>query len=258
MRTETLALLFGVATTAGWVDAIAGGGGLLTLPALLATGLPPTQALATNKLQGSFGAASASLVFLRRGHVVLSLVLPGVLVAALAAALGAHCVQFVDTRWLRALIPLVLIAVAAWFLLRPSFGAVAGRIRLAAPAFLLLAVPAIAFYDGMLGPGTGTFLALAGISLRGMNLTAATAQAKWLNLGSNLGSLAVFLLAGQVAWAPGLLMACGQMAGARLGAGMVIHRGGGLVRPVVIAVSLALSARLLWPAFQALTSLNRG
>jgi uncharacterized membrane protein YfcA len=246
VRTESLGLLFGVATAAGWVDAIAGGGGLLTLPALLAVGLPPTQALATNKAQSTFGAASASLFFLRRGQVRLGVVLPGVLVAALSAALGAHCVQFIDTGLLRRIIPVILILVALYFLVRPVLNANPGPARLSAPAFLLLAVPLISFYDGVLGPGTGTFLALAGITLRGMPATGATAQAKWFNLGSNLGSLAVFLVGGQILWTLGVVMALGQMLGARLGAGMVLKRGGSLIRPVVICVSLAMSARLLF------------
>ena len=240
-----LPALFLVSLLAGWVDAIAGGGGLLTLPALLAVGLPPTQALATNKLQGSFGALSSSLYFLRRGQVRLRVVLPGVLACGLAAALGARCVQYVDTALLRRLMPVLLISVAAWFLVRPKAGEGGGPARLTLPAYLLLAVPAIGFYDGMLGPGTGTFLALAGISLRGLPATGATAQAKWLNLGSNIGALAVFLLSGKIRWLPGLVMAMGQMIGGRLGAGTVMRRGAAIVRPLVICISLAISARLL-------------
>jgi uncharacterized membrane protein YfcA len=248
VRTEVLAALFGVSVAAGWIDAIAGGGGLLTLPALLLAGLPPTQALATNKLQGSFGAFSASLHFLRHGQIRLPTVLPGVLIAALAAGLGAQCVRYVDTGLLRRLIPILLILLAVYFLLRPGLAAASSRARVSLAGFFLLAVPAIAFYDGILGPGTGTFLALAGISLRGLSATGATAQAKWLNLGSNVGSLAVFLVARQVSWWPGLVMAAGQILGARLGAGLVMKRGAAIVRPLVILVSLAISARLLlWP-----------
>ncbi len=240
-----LVALFMVAVFAGWVDAIAGGGGLLTLPALLAAGLPPTQALATNKLQGSFGSLSSSLYFLHRGQVKLHAVLPGVMACALAAALGARCVQYVDAALLRRLIPILLISVAGWFLLRPQAGEGGGPARLSWPAFVLMAVPVIGFYDGMLGPGTGTFLALAGISLRGLPATGATAQAKWLNLGSNLGALAVFLFSGKIHWLPGVVMAMGQMIGGRLGAGTVMKRGAGIVRPLVICISLAISARLL-------------
>ena len=245
MRTELLATLFGVSAVAGWVDAIAGGGGLLTLPALLAAGLPPAHALGTNKLQGTFGALSSSLYFLRRGQVSLRTVLPGLVVAALAAGLGAHCVQYVDTQWLRRFIPILLIVVALYFLLRPGLAGANSQARLSLAGFVLLAVPAIAFYDGILGPGTGTFLALAGITLRGLSVTGATAQAKWLNLGSNIGSLLVFTLAGAVTWVPGLVMALGQVLGAQLGAGMVLKRGAAIVRPLVIVVSLAMSARLL-------------
>lgn len=237
--------LFGVAIVAGWVDAIAGGGGMLTLPALLSAGLPPAQALATNKLQGTFGALSSSLVFLRRGKVRLVQILPAVLVCALAAALGARCARAIDAQVLRHLIPLVLLAVAGWLLLRPGLGETAGAARVSWITWTLLAVPAIGFYDGLLGPGTGTFLAVAAISLRGMTATQATAQAKWLNLGSNLGALTMFLLAHQVRWWPGLTMAAGQIIGARLGAGIVLERGAAIVRPLVIVVALALCARLL-------------
>ena len=248
MNMQLVMVLFGVATAAGWVDAIAGGGGLVTLPALLMAGLPPTLALGTNKLQGTFGSLSSSLYFLRRGQVVLRYVLPGVVISALAAALGAHSVQFVNTHLLRRGIPFLMILVAAWFLFRPLFGKSASAdrpARLSLTAFFLCAVPVIGFYDGILGPGTGTFLALAGMSLRSLSMTHATAQAKWLNLGSNVGSLVVFLFAHQVAWLPGLAMALGQILGGRLGAGMVMRRGSAIVRPVVIIISLAISARLL-------------
>jgi uncharacterized protein len=242
---ELLGLLALTAGVAGCIDAIAGGGGLLTLPALLGAGLAPVEALATNKLQGSFGTASATLRFLRHGAIDLRALAPAALLSFAGAAGGSRLVSGVDPGALARLLPLLLVAFALYFLLSPRVGDLPSRRRISLPAFGLLAGAGIGFYDGVFGPGTGSFFALAFVALLGCGLREATAGSKLLNFASNVASLAVFALGGHVAWTIGLAMAVGQWGGAWLGAHLVIRHGARLVRPLLVAVSLLLSVRLL-------------
>lgn len=242
---EVLVVLAAVATAAGFVDSIAGGGGLLTVPALLAAGLAPTAALATNKLQSSFGAFSAALNYTRRGAVRPRDLGPAVAATFVGAALGTILVQQVDTDALETVLPYLLLALAAYVLLGPRIGDVEARPRVSARGFAASAAPGIGFYDGFFGPGTGSFFAVAFVSLRGMELTRATAHTKVLNLTSNVAALLFFVLGGKPVWVVGLAMAAGQFLGARLGSSLVLARGAGLVRPVLAFVTIAISIRLL-------------
>jgi uncharacterized membrane protein YfcA len=242
---ELLGLLVVVATVAGCIDAIAGGGGLLTLPALLWAGLPPVEALATNKLQGSFGTASATLRFLRHGAIDLRALGPAALLTFAGAALGSWLVGRIDAGALARLLPVLLVAFALYFLLSPRVRDLPSRRRLGLPAFGVVAGAGIGFYDGVFGPGTGSFFALAFVALLGYGLRQATASSKLLNFASNLAALLVFALGGHVAWTLGLAMAVGQWIGAWVGAHLVIQHGARLVRPLLVVVSLLLSIRLL-------------
>ena len=243
---EILAALFGVGLLAGFVDAIAGGGGLLTLPALLWAGLPPAQALATNKLQSSFGSFSAALKFTRGGEVRPRAMAVMIACTFAGSAAGAVLVQRLDPGFLRSVIPVLLIGIAAYLLVSPRAGDLDARQRIGEPAFALLAGTGIGFYDGFFGPGTGTFFAIAFVSLLGHNLRKATAHTKVLNATSNLAALLFFLLGGHIQWAVGLLMGAGQCLGAQLGAQLVIRNGAGLIRPMLVAASIAITAKLLW------------
>lgn len=234
-----------VATAAGFVDSIAGGGGLLTVPALLAAGLPPTTALATNKVQSTAGACTAAVTYTRGGAVEPRRLGPPVLTVLLGSATGTLVLTRIDTARLEALLPWLLLAVAAYVAARPRLGEVATAARLRPRTYTLTVAPAIGAYDGFLGPGTGSFFALSLVGLRGHDLTGATAMTKVFNLTSNLAALAVFALAGAPAWLLGAAMAIGQALGARLGARTVLRRGAGLVRPALVVVSVALSVRLL-------------
>lgn len=242
---ELLGLLVLIAGAAGCIDAIAGGGGLLTLPALLWAGLPPVEALATNKLQGSFGTASATLRFLRHGAIDLRALGPAALLTFAGASAGSWLVARSDPGALARLLPLLLVAFALYFLFSPRVGDLPSRRRLGLPAFGLLAGAGIGFYDGLFGPGTGSFFALAFIALLGYDLRRATAGSKLLNFASNFAALLVFAVGGHVAWTVGLAMAAGQWTGAWLGAHLVMRHGARLVRPLLVAVSLLLSVRLL-------------
>ncbi|CDG95786.1 sulfite exporter TauE/SafE family protein [Xenorhabdus bovienii] len=242
---EIYGFLFLVAIVAGFIDSIAGGGGLLTIPALLSVGVSPVQALATNKLQAVGGSFSASLYFIRRGAVDWRSQRFAIAMTLFGAMLGALLVQFVSPDFLLYLLPVLVIIIGLYFLLVPNIGAEDRPRRLAPLAFGCLAGGGIGFYDGVFGPGTGSFLALSYVMLCGYNLAKATAHAKVLNFASNMGSLGFFILGGQVLWLLGLVMLMGQVIGARLGAGLVLSRGQKLIRPMLVTISFLMSIKLL-------------
>lgn len=243
-----VALLVLAAFVAGFVDAIAGGGGLITVPALLLAGADPVTALATNKLQGTFGSGTATFAYARAGQVDLRTQGPGILVALAFGAAGSALAHLVPVEWLRLAMPVVLVAVALFFALKPGLSD-ADRIRRLSPrAFTAVFVPPVALYDGLFGPGTGSFLMLGFVMLAGYGLTRATAHTKALNFASNLGSLAVFAFSGAILVWTGLLMALAQTLGATLGAKMAMNRGARLIKPLLVVTSSAMAARLVWQA----------
>lgn len=240
---ETLPLLFLVALLAGCLDTLAGGGGLIVLPALILTGMPPLLALGTNKLQGTVGTATASLMMLRHGRVQLASVRGLMVWAFLGSAAGTVAVQFIDTAFLRFLIPLVLTGIGVYFLFAGKLLDVLHPARISARLYRTLVVPLVGCYDGMFGPGTGSFFALAGVALQGKRLVEATAVAKTLNFATNIASLLVFLLAGQLVWSAGLVMMAGQAAGAWLGAHILLRINPQYLRVLIVFICLALLAR---------------
>lgn len=241
-----LGVLFLVALLAGFIDSIAGGGGLLTVPALLAAGLSPAQALATNKLQSVGGSFSASLYFIRRKAVDLSQQKLNIALTFLGSISGALLVQHVKGDILRQLLPLLVIAIGLYFLLMPKIGEEDRQRRLHGLPFALVTGGCVGFYDGFFGPGAGSFYALAFVTLCGYNLAKSTAHAKVLNFTSNLGGLMLFMIGGKVVWLVGLVMLVGQVCGARLGARMVLSKGQTLIRPMIVIVSAVISAKLLY------------
>lgn len=239
-------LLFALAIAAGFIDSIAGGGGLLTVPALLAVGLPPAQALATNKLQGVGGSFSASWYFVRRRAVDLREQKLAIVLTLIGSMSGALLIQHLHATLLRQILPLLVIAIGLYFLLMPRIGESDRQRRLYGLPFALIAGGCVGFYDGFFGPGAGSFYALAYVTLCGYNLAKSTAHAKVLNFTSNFGGLLLFMLSGKVVWSVGLVMLAGQMIGARLGAKMVLTRGQQLIRPMIVVVSLLMSIKLLY------------
>ncbi|GIX49902.1 MAG: UPF0721 transmembrane protein [Limisphaera sp.] len=238
------------AGAAGWVDAIAGGGGLLTVPTLLAVGVPPHEALGTNKLQAVLGSGTAALQYSRAGLVKPRSCLPGMLLAGAAAAGGALAVQALEADPLRKLIPLLLLLATLGTALRPRFGLHPRPQRRVLPKFELLAAVLLGFYDGFFGPGTGTFWAAALVSGAGLDLSAATARTKFMNFASNAGALVVFAAGGALHVSLGLSMGLAQACGARLGACMAARHGPRFIRPVFLAVVVALILRLGWDAWR--------
>ena len=241
---EILLLLFVIATLAGFIDAIAGGGGLITIPALLAVGMPPTMALGTNKLQSCGGSFSASWYFIRRKAVNLREIMELILFTFVGAVLGTLLVQQMDTGFLKKILPFLIFAIGIYFLLTPKLGESDKKQRVSYWRFALTAGLGIGFYDGFFGPGTGSFLSLAFVLLLGFNLAKATAHAKVLNFTSNIASLIFFEIGGQVIWSVGFTMLVGQFLGARLGARMVLTKGQKLIRPMVVVVAFIMATKL--------------
>lgn len=241
-----VALLALAAFVAGMVDSIAGGGGLITVPALLLAGADPVTGLATNKLQGTFGSATAALAYGRAGHVRLGDQAGMAAVSALGGAGGAMVAHLVPADVLRLIMPVVLIGIALFFALKPGLSDADRTERLKPAAFTFTAVPLIAAYDGFFGPGTGSFFMLTFVMLAGFGVLKATAHTKLLNFASNLGSLLVFVAAGAVWWKVGLVMAAAQTAGAALGARLAMRVGARLIRPLLVFTSGAMALRLIW------------
>ncbi|NVC92532.1 hypothetical protein FC650_02495 [Vibrio natriegens] len=247
---EVLVALFFVASAAGFIDAMAGGGGLLTLPALLAAGLSPTQALATNKLQSSFGSFSASWYFVRNGIVSLKEMRIAILCTFVGSAIGAEAVQFVDAGVLTSLIPVLLIAISLYFLLAPTTKKTGGEPRVSEAMFALCIGGGVGFYDGFFGPGTGSIFTVCFVVLGHFSLVDATARTKILNFTSNIAALLFFVLAGLPVWEIGLTMAVGGFIGAQLGAKVVVTKGQKWIRPLVITMSMLMALKLLWQQHQ--------
>ena len=232
-----------VAAAAGWIDAVSGGGGLLQLPALLLA-LPdesPSVALGTNKMSSILGTSAAAITYSRVERPRLATALP----MAGAAFFGAACGSFVAVHLPPAVFrPIILVAlVAVWLFvaLRRDLGLVARETS--RRRHLVIAVVGglgIGFYDGAVGPGTGSFLVVLLVAALGYTFLQASATAKIVNVGTNAASLIVFGLAGSVLWAVGLLMGACNVVGAVIGARMALARGSGFVRIVLLVVTGAL------------------
>jgi uncharacterized membrane protein YfcA len=242
---DVLALLGLAAFAAGFVDGIAGGGGLITIPALLLAGLDPVAAIATNKLQGVFSTGSALTAYMRRGLVAWR-TLPLMLAAALiAGACGAAAVRHVPTDWLRVLVPILLTGAALYFAFSPSLTDTDAQKRLGLPAFTALLVSPVAFYDGFFGPGAGSFYMLGIVGLLGFGVLRASAKTKALNFASNLASVGYFLSQGLAVWTYGLVMAVAGIAGAQVGTRLAIRHGVKIIKPMLVIICLAVAVRLL-------------
>ncbi|UUR08797.1 TSUP family transporter [Sphingomonas glaciei] len=241
-------VLTGVALAAGFIDAIAGGGGLIMMPALLVSGVPPLHALGTNKLQSMCGTFVAMRNYGAKGLIDWRLNLPTALIVFAGSASGALLVQYIDARTLALVIPLLLLANAVYILLSPRMGDEDAHQRLSATGYAPIG-GAIGLYDGFFGPGTGSFFTSTLVALRGYGLTRATALCKYFNWTSNVAAVLLFAVGGQVLWLLGLSMAVGAMAGGWLGSHTAMRYGAKLIRPLLVTASVAMTARLLWGYF---------
>jgi uncharacterized membrane protein YfcA len=241
-----LLALMGVGMLAGFVDAIAGGGGMIAVPALLSAGLPPVSALATNKLQSVFGTGMAALTYWRRGFVNLPSLAIAMVLTYGGSLLGAFAVKQIGTSLLEVAVPVALIAIACYFLFAPNLSDADRHARFGFAAGVPVMGFLIGFYDGIFGPGTGSFFTIGFVMLFGLGLTRAAGHTKILNLVSNLAALTLFIPAGDVYWSAAIVMAIGQLAGGYIGAHTGIRFGARIIRPLVVAVSVAMAVRLLF------------
>jgi uncharacterized protein len=241
-------VLTATAVLTGFIDAIAGGGGLIMVPALLFAGVPPLGALATNKLQSVFGTAVAMRNFARAGLVDWRENKLTLLLVFAGAVGGVLLVQAIGGKALGLIIPILLVLAALYILLSPRMSDEDAHQRLS-PAGFAPVGGAIGFYDGFFGPGTGTFMTTALVGLRGHGLTKATALTKMFNFASNVAAVILFAIGGQMLWLLGLAMAAGAMAGGWIGSHTAMRFGARVIRPLLVVISLGLTGRLLWGYF---------
>ncbi len=231
-----LLLLFLAGLLAGSVDAIAGGGGLISVPVLLAIGLPPHVAFGTNKLQGSIGTFMATLRYHRHGLISFRLITRGIFFGIIGGILGSTAWQTIDGAILMRLVPILLTAIFLYTLLTPKLGAEDRKVRMPAEWFYPVFGLLLGFYDGFFGPGTGSFWVFALTCLLGYNLMKATAYTKVFNLNSSIIATVCFMIGGNIDYRIGFAMAAGQLIGGRLGATLAITKGAKLIRPVFLSV----------------------
>ena len=243
-------IMTAIAFCTGFIDAVAGGGGLIMVPALLFAGVPPIQTLGTNKLQSMFGTSMACLNFARAGLIDWRKHRLTVALVFLGASAGVLIVQAVGGASMGLVIPILLMAVSLYVLLSPRMTDQDAHQRVSDKGYLPIAT-GIGFYDGFFGPGTGSFFSSTLVGLRGYGLTRATAITKLLNLTSNIASVLFYALYGNIYWLLGLCMAVGSMAGGWLGSHSAMRFGAKLIRPMLVILSLGLTAKLLWSYFTA-------
>ncbi len=243
---EILILLGFVGMAAGFVDAVAGGGGLIALPMLLSVGVPPIAAMATNKMQSIIGTAVASYTYWRKGLLNLKVLVFAIIATFAGSYLGANVVKSLDISALMLVVPIALIAIALYFLFAPNLSDENKKARLNFIYFAPILGFIIGFYDGIFGPGTGSFFTIGFVTLFGFGVLRATAHAKVLNFTSNLAALALFIPAGDVVWPIAGVMILGQMVGARIGALSGIKFGAKFIKPLVVVVCVAMAVKLLF------------
>lgn len=248
MEPAVLALLVAAAFIAAFIDSIVGGGGVISLPALLAAGLPPHLALGTNKLAATGASLMATVRYTQAGLVDLPTALSLIPLSVVGAFLGALAILALEASFVRLLVILVMVAMTLYILLRPSLGREDGFLRLTPHLFLLLGVPAllIGFYDGFLGPGTGSLLLFAFLGIARFDFLRAAAHGRILNLASNVAALALFALRGEVLYEVGLPMMAAMLAGAYFGTHFGMRHGTKWVKPLFVVMTLAILARLLF------------
>ncbi|WP_086228065.1 TSUP family transporter [Campylobacter sp. P0109] len=242
-------LLFCVAFFSGFVDAIAGGGGLITIPALISVGIPEHIALATNKLQATFGSFTAAANFTHKKMVDFNSLWRGIIWTFIGAVLGTWAILLIDASVIKYLIPIFLIAILIYTIFSPKLGESDSQKRINESLFYAIFGLVIGFYDGFIGPGTGSFWMFAFVSLLGLNLKTAVANTKILNFTSNIVSLAVFIGGGQILWLLGIVMGFGQMIGAYFGSHMVIKKEIKFIKIIFLTVVSLTIVKIIYDLF---------
>jgi uncharacterized membrane protein YfcA len=242
---ELIILLFTVALVAGFIDTLAGGGGLLTIPTLLYVGLSPSSALATNKLQGTIGTLTSSLYFIKNKFIDISEMKWMITLSFVGSAIGTLTILQLDSSFLKQVIPFLLIGIGIYFLLSPKLGEQEKKRKISIVTYSFTFAFIIGFYDGFFGPATGSFFVISIVFFLGSHLSKATAQAKVLNFVSNISSLIFFAMYGEISWLIGFIMIFGQIIGALIASKMIIKNGTKLIKPFIVVISFAISIKLL-------------
>lgn len=237
---DIIIMLFAVAVFAGLIDTLAGGGGLLTIPALILAGLPPLLALGTNKFQAFIGSGTASLMMIKKRKTTFKEVKFLMLMAFIGSVIGTIAVQFIDVSLLNFVIPIVLLLIGIYFLFMPKASDLDTKAKISEKSYKNIVVPIIGFYDGMFGPGTGSFFSVSAIALRGKEIIKATAMAKTMNFATNIASVFVFLAYGQVIFSIGVLMMLGQMIGAYIGSHFLVKINPNHLRIIVVIMCFSM------------------
>lgn len=239
-------LLFLTGIAAGFVDSIAGGGGLITLPVLLGIGMPPHLALGTNKFQSSFGSFTASYYYVTKGGINLREAKPGIIYTFIGAAAGALSVLLVSGKILNYIIPFFLLGIIIYSFLTPKLGEFDKHPKFSHRNFYFIFGLLLGFYDGFFGPGAGSFWAIAFVAGLGFNLAKSTGYTKVMNFTSNIASIFLFILGGKVIFLAGITMATGQIIGSKIGAGLAIKRGAKFIRPIFITIVILTTLKLIY------------
>lgn len=238
MTRMILTLLFITGFFSGFVDSIAGGGGLISVPVLMATGMPPQMVLGTNKFQASFGSFSSMFNYAGKGVVDIRDCFTGIFFTLTGSAVGAFLVQQLDPGVIRHLIPFLLVLIVIYTAFSNSFGE-GGRARVGKNLFFIIAGLTLGFYDGFFGPGTGSFWTAAIVYFMGFELTKATGTTKVMNFTSNVVALLLFFIGGNIDYQAGLCMAVGSFTGARIGSNLAVKKGTRFIKPVFLTVVIA-------------------
>ena len=236
----------------GFVDSIAGGGGLITVPAYILTGMPIHMALASNKFSSFFGTAFSVLNFWRSKKVYLKAVPISVMFAVIGSALGAWVVLLVDPDVLRVILVIIVPVVSVFVLAKKNFGKEDRSDTLSTRIILIgagIAAFVIGFYDGFFGPGTGTFLILIFTVFLRFDLVTANGNAKIINLSSNAGSLITFIASGQVVWHLAIIAAIFGIAGNFIGSTLAIKIGARVIKPLLVVVLIILLGTIIHTLF---------
>lgn len=243
----TVCLLLMAALGAGWVDALVGGGGMIQLPAvLLVPGLSPVQALAVNKLGSVFGTLTSAVTYVRRTPIDIRTTVPAACLAFVTSMAGAVLATALPQEFFKPIIVVALLAVLLYTVFKPSLGG-STELKYRGLKHLMVGLGAgmlVGFYDGFLGPGTGSFLMVFMVGLMGYSFLQATAQTKIINAATNLGALVLFAVAGQQVWELGFMLGAANMVGGYLGARTALARGSSFIRSMMLLVVSALILKL--------------
>ncbi len=242
-------ILFCSGFFAGLIDAIAGGGGIITVPVLLSLGYPPHIALGTNKFQASFGSFTASYYYTKKNIVKIKDAITGIVFTLFGASLGVVAVQQVKSELLGKIIPFLLLIIIFYSLLKPNLGEKDRHPHISEKLFFIIFGLLLGFYDGFFGPGVGAFWAIAMVSLTGFNLLKATGYTKVMNFVSNISSLVLFLIWGNIMFDAGLTMAAGQIVGSKLGSQIAINKGVKFIKIIFIFVVVVTTLKLIFDGF---------